>query len=126
MVAAGAIRILLLAALLLASGCAHEDKWTKRDTAMQVGLAVLVAYDAHLTAHLKETDGFTEGGNLSRRVLGRTPEASDTYMYLGSAAVFYFLVSRALPAKWRPYWQAFNMLQHAHRVTRHCLDGLCK
>ncbi len=118
-----AATLALLASLNV--GCAHTDEWTTRDTAMQAGVTILVACDAHLTAHLKDSGGFTEDGNLPKLVLGRTPKSSDTYMYFASLAVFDYLLSRALAAKWRPYWQEFNRVDHGYGITRHCVEGLC-
>lgn len=115
---------LLPLVVLIASGCAHQDEWTRRDTAMQLGVTGLVAYDAHLTANLRNS-GFEEVGPVARLVIGRSPDPADAYVYMASFALFYYLVSRSLPAKWRPYWQGFKMLDHAYGINQHCLDGLC-
>ncbi len=111
--------------VLLLSGCAHTDEWTKRDAVMQTGVTVLAAYDGYLTAQLHTYPGITEGGNIARRIIGRNPDASDAYMYMGTLIVSSYFISRALPAKWRPYWQVAHMGSHGHGINAHCNDGLC-
>lgn len=117
--------VLLLAVLLL-TGCAHSDPWSKRDTVLYgVTLGVLAA-DAYTTSRIQYTAGVYEVGPVARRVLGSQPRTSDTVMYFGTLAVSNYFIGRALPAKWRPYWYGLGIAHHGYVIRNNCNDGLCE
>jgi hypothetical protein len=119
------MRMLLILTILLISGCAHNDPWTTRDTVMQVGVTTILAYDAVTTSRIQGCENCYERGAVAKRFLGSQPSTSDTYMYFGTLAISNYLISRALPAKWRPYWQGANIVIHGEAVINNCRLELC-
>ena len=117
--------LILLVVVVLASGCAHQDDWSKRDTYMQLGVTAVLAADAYTTSKIQYAPTIYESGPLANKVLGRQPSTSDTYMYFGTLMITNYLISRALPAKWRPYWQGWEMSAHGYSVVNNCNLGLC-
>ena len=118
--------VLILIALGLLTGCAHSDPWTKRDTIMYGGTLTLLAADAYTTSKIQHDPLLYEAGFIAKHVLGRQPSTSDTLLYFGSLAVSSYFIGRALPAKWRPYWYGFRIIDHGYSVVNNCGDGLCK
>ena len=105
-------------------GCAHSDPWTKRDTIMQVGVTAVYVADAVTTSRIQYHEGVHEAG-LARYALGSQPSTSDTYQYFGTLMISNWVISRALPAKWRPYWQGVNIAAHGSAAINNCQLGLC-
>lgn len=114
----------LLAALAVLTGCAHSDEWRTQDTVLQSIYTGLVIVDAVQTADIQYRDDLVESGPLASRVLGDNPSSSDTYQYMATLAISHYLISRALPAKWRPYWQGFGIIDHGSAVISNCAHGL--
>ena len=104
-----AITLILLLALV---GCAHSDPWTKRDTVLQLVTTAAIACDAWSTTKIQYYPGISEGGPIARKFLGDQPSTSGTYQYMATAAISSYLISRALPAKWRPFWQVVHAYDH--------------
>lgn len=120
------MRTLLILTILLISGCAHNDPWTTRDTVLQVGVTTILVADAVTTSRIQYHDGLYEQGPVAKVFLGSQPSTSDTYMYFGTLIVSNYLISRALPAKWRPYWQVGSVAHNAYSVYGNCKLELCK
>ncbi len=116
----------LLLMVLIVCGCAHQDEWTKRDTYMQVGVTATMIADAITTSRIQYYDNVWESGPIAKHVLGLQPNTSDTYQYFASTIIASYLISRALPAKWRPYWQTWEMAIHVHAIDKNCGNGLCE
>jgi len=114
---------LILVCLL--SGCAHQDEWTKQDTMLQLGVTGMIIVDAITTARIQDCEYCYEDSPFARAVLGSRPNSSDTYQFYISIAITSYLISRSLPAKWRPYWQAGEIGVHSYAVGRNCRNGLC-
>ena len=108
---------------LACAGCAHQDEWTKADTTMQWMVTAAYAADAYTTSKIKDDPNLREVG-LGHNVLGRQPSTSDTYMYFGTLMISNYMISRALPARWRPYWQFANFAAHGHAALGNCKEGL--
>ena len=118
-------RLLILFVLLLIQGCAHQDEWTTRDTVLQIAVSVVIVADAYTTSKIQYDPGLQELG-LARHALGPQPSTTDTYMYFGTLAISSYFISRALPAKWRPYWQVFQLGMLSEAVVSNCeLDLGC-
>lgn len=116
------VRLVIAAALL--SGCAHQDEWSSRDTALQLTVTGLMLADAVTTSRIQDHYA-QEKGPVARQILGPQPSTSDTYQYFATIAVTSYLISRALPAKWRPYWQVWEIGVHGYAVKNNCDEGLC-
>ena len=114
------MKLLILLAL---TGCAHSDPWTKQDTTLQVAATIALVADAYTTANIQYHNLYEAGP--ARHVLGSQPSTSDTWQYFGSLAVSHYLISRALPGKWRPYWQGSFIIIHANAAYKNCMNGLC-
>ena len=115
----------MILSVFLAGGCAHQDDWTRRDTVMQVGVTAVLVADAVTTSRIQYAPDVFEDGPVAGKVLGLQPDTSDTYLYFGSLIVANYLISRALPAKWRPYWQGWEMSVHGYSVINNCQLELC-
>ncbi|KKM90900.1 hypothetical protein LCGC14_1233980 [marine sediment metagenome] len=84
------------------------------------------AADAYTTKYIQYDPLMQEEG-LARHVLGRQPSTSDTYMYFGTLMISNYFISRALPAKWRPFWQFANIVGHGSAAIGNCQLGAgCK
>jgi len=118
-------RALLIAASLAAtSGCAHQDDWTRQDTIRQSVYTGLLLVDAIQTSDIQNHQHITERRSMAREVLGPNPSTEDTAVYFATLAISHGLISRALPAKWRPYWQGFGILDLGTAVISNCDLGL--
>lgn len=111
--------------ILLISGCAHQDNWTRQDTTLQLVATAMYVGDAITTEKIQYYPGVYEAGPMARAFIGPQPSTSDTYLYFGSVIVTSYLISRALPAKWRPYWQGWEIATHGYAIQQNCANGLC-
>ena len=111
-------------AFSLLTGCAHSDPWTKQDTILQSIYTGTLVIDAIQTSQIQYYPELEEGGAVARRVLGSQPSTSDTWQYFTTLAVSNYLITRALPAKWRPFWQGANIAGHGKAIFNNCAHGL--
>ena len=114
--------VVLMVGLL--SGCAHQDEWTTRDTQRQWVITGLMLVDAVQTTQIQYHPDSVEGHPLPLAVLGPNPSTSSTYQYFGSLAVSQFLITMALPAGWRPYYQGAVAIDHLYGIRKNSLAGL--
>ena len=115
----------ILTVLVFTSGCAHTDEWTRRDTVLQVGVTAALLADAITTSRIHDNPNVYESGAVAHRVLGRQPSTRDTYLYFGTLVISNYLITRALPEKWRKYWQSSQILVHGYAVSNNCDLDLC-
>ena len=115
----------LLAVIVAAtlSGCAGQD-WSRRDTAMELSFQVMNAIDGYQTARIKHHPGLREADSITVRILGDQPDAKTTTLYFATRGISHYLIARALPAKWRPWFQSPTMLQSTWYVIHNCRNGL--
>lgn len=81
--------------------------------------------DAITTERIQYADNVWEAMPVTSALLGRQPSTEGTYLYFGTAIVASYLIARALPAKWRPYWQGWEIASHAYAINTNCENGLC-
>jgi hypothetical protein len=117
--------MLIILGVLILSGCAHSDAWTTRDTIGQVLVTAVLAADAVTTNRIQDHPGYYEAGPVAQQVLGLHPRTHSTYQYFAINMVANYLVARALPAKWRPYWQGWEITVHGYAVYNNCSMDLC-
>ena len=118
--------LLILFAFILMQGCAHQDEWSSRDTKFQIVAALVVAADGYTTSKIHKTPGVYEAGLIAGKVIGLQPSTSDVWMYTGTIMISSYFISRALPAKWRPFFQTFQIVEHGMAVISNCqLDLGC-
>ena len=124
-----------LAAMVVLQGCAHKDPWTKGDTIGQVLVTTSIVADMYTTSQFQHHNNVVETNYVAVRLLGREPSTGDVILYGATLSVSYWLISRALPKKWRPYFQGatgaahaiaayknHNLLQEPQRI---CEEELC-
>ncbi len=122
------MRYVVLLIIVLSTGCAHQDEWTKQDTTRQWAVTGLLAADAYTTTQIQHTSAPNERwerGFIAQPVLGWKPATEDTVLYFSTVAISHYVISRALPTKWRVYWQEGAMLTEAYTVIDNCKWGLC-
>lgn len=119
------MRILLIISIFaLLQGCAHSDPWTRQNTVLQSIYTGTLVLDAIQTADIQYRPDLMEAGPIARPILGRNPSTSDTWMYFGTLAISNYFITRALPEKWRPFWQSFGIIDHGLAVINNCASGL--
>lgn len=119
------LRVGALVLLFMVAGCAHQDDWTRHDTMGQIGVTAVMLVDAVLTEQIQDYSNVYEAGPLASRVLGPQPNTSDTYQYFATLMISNYFITRALPAKWRPYWQSYEMGVHSYAIINTCRQGVC-
>lgn len=105
---------------LCCSGCASEN-WRSIDTGREITFQAAVAIDALQTAQIRHRDDIHEAGPLARSVMGPEPSAGDVAMYFSTVAISHYLIARALPPKWRDWFQNTTVAYHTFVITRNCL-----
>ena len=115
----------LLAIAVVCAGCAHQDDWTRRDSAMYAGTLTVLAADAITTSRIQDCLTCEEGGMIARPILGANPSDRDVALYFGTLAVSNYLIGRALPERWRPYWFGSQIAIHGAAVVNNCNKELC-
>lgn len=130
-------RYLIVPILLVLNGCAVNGEWSRQDTILEVGFQVVNAMDAYSTANIKDVpnvylnDGTgryldrVEGNPFTRAFIGREPTDRDTALYFTTLGLSHWAISRALPPKWRPWYQGGTTAFHLHAVIGNCKGGLC-
>ena len=92
---------------------------------MQLGVTAVILADAYTTSKIQYASHLSESNAIGQKLLGTQPGTKETYMYLGTWMLTNYLISRALPAKWRPYWQGITIIGHGSAVINNCHAGLC-
>jgi hypothetical protein len=103
-------------------GRAHADEWRREDTYRELAVAAVLTMDAVQTAQYRHRDDIEEGTALTRSLIGKEPTGRDTALYFGTLAISHYLIARALPAKWRPYWQGGVIAYEGYLVIRNCSE----
>ncbi len=111
--------------LLLLTGCAHQDEWTRQDTWRQIAVTIAIAGDGVSSVRIRETENIYEAGAIARKVMGSQPTKSDLAQYHFTLAVTSFAIAWVLPPSWRPYWQGFEVGIHGYAWYNNCQLGLC-
>ena len=132
-------RTTIIVLALALSGCAANGGWTKRDTALEITWQVVNAMDAYSTANIHESPDWhpvtingvnylkrvEEHTPLTRSVLGPRPDPGETYMWFLTMGLSHWAISRALPPKWRPWFQGTTTAISADAVIGNCDRELC-
>lgn len=100
----------------LLTGCAHQDEWTKSDTAMELLFQAGVVIDSVQTGKIHERPGMAEGGPIARRFIGTQPSQADAYLYGASRIVSHYFIARALPKEWRAWYQVYTTIYQVDTV----------
>lgn len=120
------MKALLLLAALMCTGCATSDNWTRQDTQREIAFQLINAADAWQTSQLRGRSDVEEAGRVARVVLGAEPKGGETVMYFATMGVSHYVISRMLPAKWRPWWQRGTVAYAGSVVYGNCNEfDLC-
>lgn len=119
------MRLSVLGLAFLLFGCASDD-WTRRDTALELAFLTALAADAYTTTQIQYHPNLRESNPVVRSLLGSRPETDDTWQLAITSGVAHYLISRALPEKWRTYWQVGSTLAVSAVVIENCDAGLCE
>lgn len=111
-----------LAALLL-TGCASTD-WTAADTRRELAYQAVNAIDAYQTMHIADRPDLKEGNAITAAIIGDQPSEGEVVTLFASYAVSHWLISRALPPKWRKYWQYGTTGYQGYAVINNCRHDL--
>ena len=91
------------------TGCAsmeqNRESWKLRDTALEISWQALNAIDGSQTANIHEHPELIETSSITRWILGEQPDPKEAYLYFLSIGVSHYFIMRALPPKWRPWFQ---------------------
>lgn len=116
------MRTLTIATMALAlSGCA-SDTWSRADTLWQATATATLLIDGYQTSRIRHTQ-YEEIGSV-RGICGPLPSNQCTATYFGSVALSHWLIARALPAVWRPYWQAGIAITEMRVIDRNQAKGI--
>lgn len=115
--------------LFLATGCSSArpaDDWTRSDTVRELAFQTVNAADAYQTSRIAGRPDLEEGNAVTRAFIGSRPSGGDVAMYFGTLAISHYLIARALPARWRPYFQVVPTVAQGYTVVQNCAEhGLC-
>ena len=118
----------IVAAILLMSGCSANGEWTQTDTRREVVYQLANAVDAYQTNKYRDLPTIEEGMPVTRAFIGAEPSGRSVATYFASLALSHYLISAALPAKWRPWFQNGTAVGTAYVVYSNCQkhDALCE
>lgn len=116
--------ILAITSLLVLAGCASSEPWTRQDTVLQSIVTATLVMDAVQTSQIQYHPEIYEAMPVAQAVLGRQPKTSETWRYFAMNAAFNYLVARALPQRWRPYWQGATIAVETKLIFHNCALGL--
>ncbi len=102
--------------LVLLSGCAAQ-RWTKVDTAIQVGFTTSLAVD------YVQTRNITADGRESNPIMGSHGERVNPTLYFASVAVMHFVAARYLPPTYRRLLTLAVTGTQAHTITVNARAG---
>lgn len=100
------------------------DDWREIDTKRQVAYTVIAIMDAGTTADIRNHDDIEEKAPITRQVLGRNPEPTETALYFTGMAIGNYVVSAVLPPKYRSYWQNTTIIVNGGIVANNYRIGL--
>lgn len=115
-----AIAAILIFSLSACGTFTPRDDWSTDATVAEMAWQATNAIDAFQTAEIKNRPDLRESSAMTRRVIGRKPDADDTAVYFASMALSHYLISISLPARWRPWFQGASLLHSGAAVIENC------
>lgn len=100
--------------MIVLSGCAHEDRWTRTDTGLYGAYVTTLVADGKTTSRIKDYPCLQESGIVARHILGAQPSNKDTAMYFGTLAISSYFIARALPKTMRKIYLSGNIAIHGY------------
>lgn len=118
-------RMFILVMALTLVGCASTDEWRSKDTKRQLLVTTAILFDGWSSRNIGLETGTVENGYVAKSVLGAHPSSTEFTIYFTTLAIGYYFISRALPHKWRPYYQLVTFAEHTYAAAGNCRIGLC-
>ena len=118
-----ASRVLALIMIMTLTGCANTDEWRTVDTQRQILVTAAIIADAWSSRNIGPETDTVEAGPMASRVIGSQPSSEEFVVYFAAIAVGSYFISRALPEKWRPFFQLFVFVEHAAATHHNCFDS---
>lgn len=113
---------ILAAGLFLIKEAKAADDWSTDNTVAEVSYQLVNAIDYAQTIRIKDRPDLVEGNWAGRAWMGREPHGTGAVTYFATLAVSHYVISRLLPAKWRPYWQVGTLAASGYNVIRNCTE----
>ena len=114
----------LLLLTVFFSGC--SSTWTTTDTKYEIAFQAVNLADAYTTSRIRHTDGVAEADPITRSLIGSQPDGRDTALLFMTYGVSHYVIARALPERWRRFYQVSTTVYSAALVIENCDLGLCK
>ncbi len=114
--------ICILIPVFFLGGCAS---WTTTDTKYEIVFQLVNVADAYTTSKIRHTDGVEEKNPLTRSIIGREPKGTDVALLFTTYGISHYIISRALPGKWRRFYQVGSIGYGTYLVMNNCRYGLC-
>jgi len=115
-------RILTLIVVVALTGCASNNEWRPVDTQRQILVTMAIAADTWSSRNIGSETGTQEVGIVARSLIGAHPSSEEFLVYFTVIAVADYYISRALPEKWRPFFQFFTFVEHLGAVKHNCYN----
>ncbi len=116
---------ILSCAILCLSGCASSSEWTRAATRWEIAFQVVNMADAYTTMQIRHTELIEEKNWLTRELIGAQPVEQDVAMLFAAYGIGHYLIAKALPKKWRPYYQVGSCVFWLELIVNNCRHGLC-
>lgn len=100
---------------------AHADDWSQEDKYRQAAYYVLHVADWAQTRYIAE---HPETYSEINSVLGKHPSTHKVDNYFLVAGILHYVISDALPSKYRQYWQIVTIGVEAGTVARNYHMGI--
>ena len=111
-----------IAILVLLTGCAG---WSEKDTQYEIAYQVVNAADAYTTARMRHIDGIEEKNTFTQALIGSQPKESDVALLFFTYGISHYMISAALPERWRRFYQVSTLSYSSYLVINNCRLGLC-
>ena len=109
---------------VLLGGCGSSN-WTATDTKYEVAFQTINALDAYSTAQIRHDPALEERAWPTRQLIGSNPAEDEVALLFVTYGISHYLIARALPPKWRRYYQISTMGYSIALVINNCQLGLC-
>jgi len=69
--------------------------------------------------------GIEEKNPITRSIIGRQPKEADVALLFITYGISHYMISRALPEKWRQFYQVGSIAYSTSLVIENCQLDLC-
>ncbi len=106
-------------------GCALNTNWTEADSQWEWAFQAVNAADAYTTMQIRHDPAMEEVGWPTRQLIGSNPAEAEVALLHLTYGISHYLIARALPPKWRRYYQIGTISIQGAAVINNCQLGLC-